>query len=245
MANFKVIGVAALAVTTALSGAVNAQEFQQEWEGFYAGAKLDLSMYTVMANDPNSSFLNDIPEETSFVAHGGIMGGYNYMLENNLLIGAEFQYTSELAYDDFFTSNEAETTGLEFDWRLEGITTLRARAGFVQGNALPFITVGIASATANMETYEVDTGAAQTNCGNSTCAALKEDVLGMTLGGGIDWAFREDFVGRVEVQHYIFQSVEEQILNAAGDPFCSDTDQCTVGYTPEVTTISIGVSYMF
>lgn len=245
MANLKVIGAAALAVATAFGAAAHAQDFQQDWEGFYAGAKLDLSMYTVTAEDPNNSFLNDIPTETSFVTHGGIMGGYNYLLENNLVVGAEFQYTSELAYDDFFTSNEAETTGLEFDWRIEGITTLRGRAGFVQGNALPFISLGIANATANMETYEVDTGNAQTNCDNSTCSALKEDLLGMTIGGGIDWAFRENFVGRVEVQHYMFQSVEEQILNSDGNSFCNDTDQCTVGYTPEITTISIGVSYMF
>lgn len=197
------------------------------------------------AEDPTSQFLNDIPTETSFVYHGGIVGGYNYILENNLLIGAEFQYTSQLAYEDFFTSNEAETTGLDFDWRLEGITTLRARAGFVQGNALPFITAGVASASANFETVEINTGDANTECGNSNCSTLSEDLLGMTLGGGIDWAFREDFIGRIEVQRYIFQSGEAPILNADGNPSCNDTDQCSIGYTPEVTTLSIGISYMF
>jgi len=245
MAKLKMIGAAAFAATTALSGVAHAQDFQQDWEGFYAGAKLDLSMYTVTADDPNNQFLNDIPNETSFITHGGIMGGYNYALENNLIVGAEFQYTSELAYDEFFTSNEAETTGLEFDWRLEGITSLRARAGFIQGNALPFLSVGVASATANFETYIVDTGGGLTDCDNSTCASLKEDLVGMTIGGGIDWAFRENIVGRVEVQHYMFQSVEEQILDAAGEAACLEIDQCTVGYSPEVTSISIGVSYMF
>jgi opacity protein-like surface antigen len=245
MINYKFIAASALAALTTFSSSASAQDFQQDWQGFYVGAKLDLSMFTMTSEDPTSQFLNDIPTETSLVYHGGIIGGYNYMLEDNLLIGAEFQYTSQLAYDDFFTSNEAGTTGLDFDYRLEGITTLRARAGFVQGNALAFITAGIASASANFETVEINTGSANVNCGNSNCAALSEDLLGITLGGGIDWAFRENFIGRIEVQHYIFQSSEAPILNAAGDPSCNTTDQCTIGYTPKGTTFSIGISYMF
>lgn len=245
MTNIKFISAATLAAITAFSGSANAQDFQQDWQGFYAGVKLDMSMFTMTSEDPTSQFLNDIPTETSFVNHGGIIGGYNYMLEDNLLISMEFQYTSELAYDDFFTSNEAETTGLDFDYRLEGITTLRARAGFVQGNALAFMTAGIASASANFETVEINTGSANTTCDNSNCAALSEDLLGITLGGGVDWAFRENFVGRVEIQNYIFQSSEAPILNASGDPSCNDTDQCTIGYTPKATTFSIGISYMF
>ena len=245
MANFKFIAASALTATMALSGSANAQGFQQDWEGFYAGAKLDLSMFTMIVEDPTSQLLNDIPTETNFVYHGGIVGGYNYMLENNLLIGAELQYTSQLAYQDFFTSNEAETTGLDFDWRLEGITTLRARAGFVQGNALPFITAGISSASVNFETAVLNTDDVEITCDNSTCAALSEDVLGMTLGGGIDWAFRKNFIGRIEVQRYIFQSSEAPYLNADGDYACNATDQCTVRYTPDVTTFSIGITYMF
>ncbi|MEJ8562153.1 outer membrane beta-barrel protein [Yoonia sp. GPGPB17] len=245
MTSFRMIGVVACVATTALGGAAIAQDFEQDWEGFYGGLHLDASMYSVTTTDPNNSFLNDFPEESLIVGHGGLMGGYNYRLDGNLLIGAELDYTSELAIDDFFSSNEAETTGLELDWRIEGITTLRGRAGFVQGNALSFISIGVANATINMETFEVDTASTELSCDTSTCAKATEDLLGLTVGAGVDWAFREDWIGRVEIQHYAFENVQTQVLNSDGDPFCGETDQCTVGYAPEVTSIRFGVSYMF
>jgi opacity protein-like surface antigen len=245
MAGFKLIKVAAIAATTSLGGAAAAQDFVQDWEGFYAGIHAEASTYAVTATDPNSSFLNDFPEQSLIVGHGGVTGGYNYMLGDNFVVGAELDYTSELAIDEFFSSNIAETTGMQLDWRLEGITTLRGRAGFVNGNALTYMTVGVASAAANMQSYSVDTGNAITSCDGSNCAEVTEDILGLAIGAGVDWAFREDWIARVEVQHYAFENLQAPVLDSAGNPYCSTGDQCSVGYAPDVTSIRMGVSYMF
>ena len=245
MAGTKLVRVAAISVATLLGGAATAQDFQQNWEGFYAGIHAEASMFAVTATDPNNSFLSDFPEQSLIVGHGGVTGGYNYMLGDNFIVGAELDYTSELAIDEFFSSNAAATTGVQFDWRVEGITTLRGRAGFVQGNALTFMTVGVANATTNMKTYDVDTGSTELSCDTSNCAETAEDLLGLTVGAGVDWAFREDWIARVEIQHYAFESVQAPVLNSAGDPFCGSTDQCTIGYAPDVTSIRMGVSYKF
>jgi opacity protein-like surface antigen len=245
MAGFKLIKVAAIAATTSLGGAAAAQDFVQDWEGFYAGIHAEASTYAVATTDPNNSFLNDFPEQSLIVGHGGVTGGYNYMLGENFIIGAELDYTSELAIDEFFSSNAAETTGVQFDWRLEGITTLRGRAGFVNGNALTYMTVGVANATSKMETYQVDTGNGIVSCDTSNCAETSDDILGLALGAGVDWAFREDWVARVEIQHYAFENVQMPVLNSAKAPLCGDTDQCSLGHAPDVTSIRMGVSYMF
>ncbi|WP_439156117.1 outer membrane protein, partial [Yoonia sp.] len=245
MANFMFSGAATLFVASVFGSAAVAQDFQQDWSGFYGGVHVDGSIYSVTKTDAQNSFLNDMPDQSLLVGHGGVTGGYNYILENNLFIGAELDYTSELAINDFFASNPQETTGVQFDLRVEGITALRGRAGFIQNNALGYLTLGVASAATNFETYQVDTGSTSLSCDTSNCAKSTEDMLGIVLGAGVDWAFREDWVARVEFQHYEFESVQAPILDSAQQGFCGgvDTDQCTVGYSPNVTSLRVGVSY--
>ncbi|WP_322890714.1 MULTISPECIES: outer membrane protein [unclassified Yoonia] len=247
MADFKMMTAALLAATTSLAGAVAAQDFQQDWEGFYAGLHAEASIYDVVVTDLNNSFLSQSPNLSILAGHGGVTGGYNYALQGNLIVGAEIDYTSELRIDEFFSSNSAATTGTQYDLALEGILALKGRAAYVQGNALGFMSVGVASATTSMETYSINTSTAVTACDDSNCARSTEDLLGLTMGVGAEWAFRENWIGRVEFQHYAFESVQAPVRNSADLPFCAtgDTDQCTIGYTPSVSSVRFGLSYKF
>lgn len=247
MANFKAMPAAVLAAAASLGSMATAQDFQQDWEGFYAGLHLDANVYDIVITDLNNSFLSQSPNPSVIVPSGGLTGGYNYALQGNLIVGAEFEYTSEIVYDEFFASNLAETTGTQYTLNLDSVIALKARAAFVQGNALSFLSIGVASAAANMETYSVDTGDGINSCADSNCASTSEDLLGLTLGAGVEWAFRENWIGRVELQHYAFESVQASIEQSGGEPFCQsgDTDQCTVGYTPSASSIKFGISYMF
>lgn len=231
-------------------GTVNlaqAQDFTQDWEGFYAGVHLDGTVFSNTISDLNNQFNSNSPEISVLDFQGGVTGGYNYMLEGNLLVGAELDYTSSIAIDEFFSSNEAETTGTQYTHDLESILSLRGRAGVVNGNTLSFMTLGVAQGTTNFETFEVDTGSASDECDVSNCASSTDDLLGLTVGFGMEWAFRENISARFDVQHYAFESVQAPVVNAAGDPACSEgeTDLCTVGYAPSTTSIRVGISYHF
>ncbi|WP_019955932.1 outer membrane protein [Yoonia vestfoldensis] len=247
MAIFKAMHVAVLAAAASLGSMATAQDFQQDWEGFYAGLHLDANVYDIVITDLNNTFLSQSPNPSVLIATGGLMGGYNYALQGNLLIGAELDFTSEMVYDEFFASNLAETTGTQYSLNLDSVIAIKARAAFVQGNALSFLSIGVASAAANMESYSVDTGDGINSCEDSICARTTDDILGLTLGAGAEWAFRENWIGRVELQHYAFESVQAPVQNSLGNALCGsgDTDQCTVGYTPSASSIKFGISYMF
>lgn len=241
------IGAAAFTLSLGLASAASAQDFQQEWEGFYGGIHLDGTAYSVAVADLNDSFVNESPQLSFLLGQFGAMGGYNYRLDGNLIIGGELDFASELIIDDFFSSNADDTTGLQYDLALENVLQLRARAGFTQGNALSYMAVGVAQAQPNFETYFVDTDNNQTSCETSNCAATTEQLLGVSIGGGIDWAFRENWIGRVEVQHMVFESVQAPVRQSDETPLCAsgDTDQCTLSYEPSTTSIRFGISYMF
>lgn len=246
MARLNTLGAAVILVSIGVGSAIHAQDFDQDWAGFYIGAHLDGTAYSVEIADANASFLNDHPEQTYLLPQGGVTGGYNYILENNLLVGGELEWSSELAIDEFFSSNVADTTGLQYDLRMTGVTQIRGRAGFVQGNALGYLTLGIAQAQTDMETYQVDTSSSETSCGESNCASTTEPLLGVSFGAGIDWAFRENWIARVEFQQMVFESVQAPVLNSDGDLVCSvESEQCSISYEPKTTSIRFGITYMF
>ena len=174
-------------------------------------------------------------------------GGYNYQLENNLLISAELDWSSVLEISEFVSSNANETTGVQYDLNMENVLQLRGRAGFTQGNALGYITAGVAQAQTSFETFAVNTGSNQVDCESSTCASNTEPLLGLTFGAGVDWAFRENWVGRIEFQHMAFENIEAPVRDSDDEPLCNtvDTGQCAVSYSPSSTSIRVGVSYMF
>ena len=252
MARLKTLGAAAVILAAGASTTAIAQEFEQDWAGFYAGIHADGTAYSVDISDPNNSFLSDHPQLSFLLGGGGVTGGYNYFLENNLVVSGELDWTSELAIDEFVASNADRTTGVQYDLRMTGVTQLRGRAGFVQGNALGYITAGIAQAQTEFETYAVDpsppgSGPAQESCETSNCARTTEPLLGLTVGAGMDWAFRENWVGRVEVQHMVFESIQVPILDPSEALLCASVsqDQCSISYQPASTSIRFGITYMF
>lgn len=241
------IGFGAIAVLLGLSSAAAAQSFEQDWEGFYGGIHVDATVYENTISDLNNQFNRQSPQLSILTGQGGVTVGYNYQLESNFIISAELDYASEIVVDEFFSSNDTETTGQQYDLAVEGVTSLRGRAGFVQGNALSYITVGVAQATTNFESYQIDTARGVVDCDSSVCARTTEDLLGISVGFGMEWAFRENWAARAEVQHYAFESVQAPVTDADGEAPCDTgaTDICTVGYSPETTTIRFGVSYYF
>ena len=129
----------------------------------------------------------------------------------------------------------------------DGLAAGPNRAGIQSGNALLYVLGGYAMGSGVFETYAVDSGSGLTSCTTSTCASISEDTNGVVIGAGVDWAFRENWIGRFEVQHMTFSDVDAPVLNASGDPGCSSgtTALCSVFFTPSVTSARLGIMYKF
>lgn len=235
------------AVTPLPEEVPSAEDFSQVWDGFYGVVHLDATTFTTDNADLNNQFNSNAPEQSAVLANGGVAVGYNWLLKDGFVLGAELDYTSTFTVEEFISSNVARTTGAEITNQLDGVFSIKARAGMQNGNMLSFVTGGIASASSKFETYQVDTGSGQISCETSTCAATSDSVLGVTIGAGVEYAFREDIIGRLEIQHYSFDDVAAPVLDAAGNAACASgaTDLCSVVYSPSATSVKLGFVYKF
>lgn len=223
------------------------QDFTQDFQGFYAGVHLDMNTFVTNNADLNNQFNSNAPEQSIFGATGGVSFGYNRYFSGGLLLGIELDYTSEMVIEEFIASNTSGTTGTQVNNALESVIAIKGRAGIQSGNALLYVLGGYAMGSGVFETYAVDSGSGVTSCSTSTCASISEDTNGVVIGAGVDWAFRENWIGRFEVQHMTFSDVDAPVLDAGGDPACSSgaTPLCSVVYTPSATSARLGIMYKF
>lgn len=119
---FKTV-TAAAALTAALASTAAAQDAEQ-WEGFYAGARVNMNQLDVSGSA--------IGIDPGFNA--GIFGGYNHAVGSNFILGGELSYDSESSHDVFGPIN--------ID--LENNIGVRARGGYTFGNSMLYATAGYA-----------------------------------------------------------------------------------------------------
>lgn len=238
----------ALALSLGLAAPAAAQQdFTQDWQGFYAGAHIDMSLFSTNNSDLNNQFNSNAPEKSLLLPNGGIMLGYNRELRGGLIVGGEFEYSSTLEIDEFISTNEIGSTGTQVLNSIDGLMAIKMRAGAQTDNVLTYVTGGYAFGTGMFETYQVDTGGGLVSCDTSTCARSTEDLMGVTIGAGVEWAFRENWIARFEVQHTAFQDLVAPVLNSEENSACAsgDTGLCSVIYSPNVTAAKLGVVYRF
>ncbi len=243
----KAVAIAGATLLAGLGSGAAAQNFTQDFEGFYAGLHLDMSVFNTDNADLNNQFNSNAPEQSQFLGNGGLTFGYNRLLSGGVIIGGEVDFTSAMEISEFVSSNVAETTGTQVDNALDSVIAIKARAGVQSDNVLMFVSGGFASGAGNFETYQVDTGGGLISCDTSTCASVQEDVYGVAIGAGVEYAFRENWIGRFEVQHMSFDDVAAPVVDSAGDPACAsgETDLCSVIYTPSATAVRLGIFYKF
>jgi len=180
-----------IAFVLSLTGAANAADdlieppaFQSRWSGFYAGA------ITVYGHGESQQF-NTLGPTTGEYDIDGWMGGG--------LIGHNWQFGQAVV-------------GLEADWMggetrgttyntcvsncytdAEWIATVRARVGLDLGMVLPYITGGVAFT--KLDAGTVNPLVVGQPLGNDDINA------GMAFGAGVDVAFGNNLVGRLEYLH--------------------------------------------
>lgn len=190
------------------------------WSGFYVGLDLGYAW-------ENAAFNNSGVVTNNFNPNGVIGGaylGYNFQVAPSVILGVEGDIeggsvkksVNPIAFAIPFGSNIALTN----DFR----ASIRARAGLSVDRALFYLTGGVAFANFNLKSTWGGVFSEQWNMGRS----------GWTLGGGLEYAFTPNWIGRIEYRFSSFGNFSHF------SPFVGPTTQRI-----NDNAIRAGVSYKF
>jgi opacity protein-like surface antigen len=227
------------------------------WSGVYAGGQASYSNLNADFSKSTSPLVaqslielvleaDDHPSQwpvlgkgnTDAAGFGGFVG-YNSQWQN-LILGVEGNYThshaSVMATDSPILNRQVSAGSLEYSVNLTGTGTLtvddyvslRARAGYILNNFLPYGFVGFVvgdgdySVTTQIYGQQSSASPAVVPCAPSaTCvnynfsnSAAKQNTLlyGFSMGGGLDWALTQQFFLRSEFEFIQFLPVNNIVL---------------------------------
>ncbi|AKF25266.1 hypothetical protein YH65_07580 [Sulfurovum lithotrophicum] len=124
---------------------------------------------------------------------GGLYMGYNWLLEDNLLLGVEGVYNWMSADDDGLSGGSGgERYKVEQNWD----AALLLRAGKVMGDMMPYITGGVAWT-------ELETTYIPDNWGGRT-----DTVTGWTIGAGIEKKINENLHARIQYRYTNYNTAD-------------------------------------
>ena len=154
---------------------------------------------------------------------GGVYVGYNYQLDNNVVIGgdADFAWTGAddgaTAFDD--GGDPIGSVDSELEW--EG--AVRLRLGYAVDRFLPYVAGGVAFARLSAEAID----------GSGSLGSDDDTGVGWTLGAGAEYAFTDNLVGRAEYHYTDFGDFDFAIAN-----FTATSDLTT-------NDVRLGIAYKF
>ena len=154
---------------------------------------------------------------------GGVYVGYNYQLDNNVVIGgdADFAWTGaddgSTAFDD--VGDPIGSVDSELEW--EGAA--RLRLAYAVDRFLPYVAGGVAFARLSAEAID----------GSGSLGSDDDTGVGWTLGAGVEYAFTDNLVGRAEYRYTDFGDFDFAISN-----FTATSDLTT-------NDVRLGIAYKF
>jgi outer membrane immunogenic protein len=171
------------------------------WTGFYVGAHIGYAWGN--ENDTLSGAPVIIPPPTETLAldsfHvngviGGIHAGYNYQFENTgFVVGLEGDVdASGLNGDDSIVTGDG-TSRLSMHNNWQG--SIRARLGYAFDRFLVYATGGVAFADVK-ERWNLFDG--------TIIGSDNKTRTGWTVGGGVEYAFTDHWIGRAEIRYSDF-----------------------------------------
>ncbi|MBK1792930.1 porin family protein [Devosia sp. WQ 349] len=169
-----------------------------DWSGAYLGAQVGHSWgISHQQYEPNKRDYSD-PNPKGLM--GGLYLGYDYQLDNSLVLGldADISWTGAEGNSLFYFSDGTPYTD-EFNSNLSVKWTgaVRARVGYAMGQFLSYVAAGPSIASANY-TYTFRGGVVEN---------FEAIYKGWTAGVGVDYSFTENLVGRLEYRHSDYGNV--------------------------------------
>ncbi|MBZ9823561.1 outer membrane protein [Mesorhizobium sp. CA4] len=195
-----------------------------DWSGLYAGVHFGYaaanSDLTVFNYGGGSADVVTQMDSDGFI--GGVHVGFNQEMANRFVLGAE----ADLAYSNAegLTIFAGGSTFLKSELKWSG--SARLRAGYAFYRTLPYITAGVAAAK-----YEI-TG----TTGSDSTLLHDETHVGWTVGAGIEHAFSDRWIARVE---YSYSDFGTKDLSA------SDGINTVADVDLQTHDVRVGLSYKF
>ena len=152
------------------------------WTGGYAGIQGGYA-WTNLGVDGGAFAIDDL--------NGGLFGGYvGYNWQSDAWVfGAEADING-VWNDQTFAGPFPASVDIGTDW----LASIRGRVGYAVDRTLIFATAGVGWTEA---TSDINFGGGATLSGSDT-------FVGWTLGGGVEYAFDDNWIGRVEYRYYDF-----------------------------------------
>ena len=194
------------------------------WTGPYIGANLGWANVKSDWHDVDFDWDGGTYDAGSdgFTIGGQI--GYNYQLQNNVVLGVE----ADLNYATNSTSFDAPGDGdvtLEND--MNGFGSIRARLGYALDNVLPYVTGGLAVANFKHQWIEHDDV-------SDSWPDFGGWEAGWVAGGGVEWGFAQNWTVKFEGLYAGFGNV----TSTNDDGYRMDVDR-------DVGIIRAGLNYRF
>lgn len=184
------LGCAVLAVLMVSSTAfASEQNATYNWTGAYVGGQVGYSWGT-------SRYSNELDERFKFEPDGvlgGLYGGYNYQLENNIVLGvdADFVFSdmkdnSGKYYDDG-DLDPSMRSKLKMRWN----GAARLRVGYALDNLLPYVAGGVSYGDYYMKASDDEDSSGKKSVHRA----------GWNIGAGVDYALSDSLIARLEYRY--------------------------------------------
>ncbi len=203
-----------------------------DWTGFYVGAYVDNSWVK-----SNSSAVNNVTG-APFPATGGISSqwgggvqlGFDYMLPSRLLLGV----AADMSSGGTKTATVSDASGISANQTtVFDSETIRGRIGYAADNILFYATGGLA--WSNDQFVRTQLTGTLNNATAGADEAVNKGLLGWTGGGGIAYAFAQNWNVFAEYRYKGFGTSTVSL----------PLSQMTTASTINVSTLQFGVNYKF
>ena len=172
------MGAAALMSGMAHAADVEPVPVAYDWSGFYVGLHAGYLWGDVDVEEEGETSTTG-GEIDGFV--GGALAGFNAQFDS-LVLGVE----GDIGWTDADGDGSDADPEYDYHYDLSWIAHVRGRAGFAFDNVLIFLAGGLAIA-------DLDVDQELTRIGGT--------YYGWTIGGGVDFAFSDSLIGRLEYLH--------------------------------------------
>lgn len=176
------------------------------WTGGYVGIQGGYVWSNARFTDPFTSVKDNF--------NGGMLGGY---VGYNWQAGSNFVFGAEADLNAVWNDQTFNVGGLDIDVGADYLASIRGRVGYAWDRALLFGTGGVAFTGVS----------ADTSIGNIDLSS-SANYTGWTIGAGVDYAFTDNWIGRLEYRYYDF-----------GDKDIFDNGSLDLQFN----TVTVGVAY--
>jgi len=123
----------------------------------------------------------------------GAYAGYNYQFGNNLVLGldADIAWSNADGFGPGFVGGVPAPAGSGVAYELNWTGAARLKVGYAMDRFLPYIAGGLAFGGVDAATF----------AGGVVTAEADDTMVGWTLGGGVEYAFTDNLIGRAEYRY--------------------------------------------